>query len=163
LIAGLKSSKPGERLKAARALGELGVAAKDAVPMLTEVLSDDEFFVREGAAEALGSMGHWASTSVPALLAALRGPELTLRDRALDALASIDQKALVTDGVPLLIAEMHHGTPAGRIQATRAVGRIGPEAKAAVPALVDALKDPSAKVRECAREALTKIDPTATE
>jgi Protein kinase domain/HEAT repeats len=161
LIAGLKSSKPGERLKAARALRELGLAAKDAVPMLTEVLSDDEFFVREGAAEALGSMGLWARTSVPALLATLRGPELTLRDRALDALASIDQKALVTDGVPLLIAEMHDGTPAGRIQAIRAVGLIGPEAKAAVPALAEALKDPSAKVSECAREALTKIDPTA--
>jgi HEAT repeat protein len=45
-----------------------------------------------------------------------------------------------------------------RQRAIRALGRIGPRAKAAVPALSQALKDKNAQVRKVAADALRKID-----
>ena len=45
-----------------------------------------------------------------------------------------------------------------RANAVRALGQIGPEAKAAVPALIQALKDEDYDVRESAAGALEKIN-----
>jgi HEAT repeat protein len=45
--------------------------------------------------------------------------------------------------------------------AARSLGQIGPAAKAAVSALIDALKDEDKDVRTAAAEALKKIDPEA--
>ena len=42
-----------------------------------------------------------------------------------------------------------------------ALGAVGPEAKEAVPALVDALKDKDEAVRTCAADALKNVDPEA--
>ncbi len=46
-----------------------------------------------------------------------------------------------------------------RAAAARALGRIGPEAKAAVPALSKALKDNNADVRRAAARALKQMQP----
>ena len=45
--------------------------------------------------------------------------------------------------------------------AAEALGQLGPAAKAAVPALLDACEDRSVLVRHAAIEALRKIDPEA--
>ena len=47
-------------------------------------------------------------------------------------------------------------------KAARALGQIGPAAKAAVPSLHEALHDFRPEVRRAAAEALRKIDPDAT-
>jgi HEAT repeat protein len=46
-----------------------------------------------------------------------------------------------------------------RAEAARALGRMGPEAAVAVPALREALQDPDPKVRKAAAEALRAIEP----
>jgi HEAT repeat protein len=48
-----------------------------------------------------------------------------------------------------------------RYRVARALGHIGPDAKAAIPALIEALKEPDARVRVAAAEALMEIDPEA--
>src|SRR5205823_4583221 len=52
------------------------------------------------------------------------------------------------------------GSPA-RLQAARLLAKLGPEAKAAVPALVRALKDKDSFIREAAASALGRIGPAA--
>jgi HEAT repeat protein len=49
-----------------------------------------------------------------------------------------------------------------RRDAAAALGAIGSEARAAVPALVAALRDRSGPVRKSATEALKKVDPAAS-
>ena len=44
-----------------------------------------------------------------------------------------------------------------RSKAVEALGKIGPKAEKAVPALIQALKDKDAWVRKAAKEALAKI------
>jgi HEAT repeat protein len=46
-------------------------------------------------------------------------------------------------------------------QSAAALGELGPEAKIAVPALIGALKNEDARVRQAAAEALGKIGPDA--
>ena len=53
--------------------------------------------------------------------------------------------------------------PLDRQHAVSALGRIGPAAPEAVPALMAALRDPEGKVRKTAAEALGKIGPAAAE
>jgi hypothetical protein len=56
---------------------------------------------------------------------------------------------------------MKHVNPQVRISVAQKVGAVGPQARAMVPALVAALKDPHPEVRKAAAEALHKIDPVA--
>ena len=53
LIDKLKDPNVSVRINAAIALGDIGPDAKAAVPILTEVLKDEDKYVREGAREAI--------------------------------------------------------------------------------------------------------------
>src|SRR5262245_1029937 len=55
------------------------------------------------------------------------------------------------------------GNPAAQIEATDVLGRFGPAAKSAVPALVDALKSTDAKVQWHAARALGMMGPEAAD
>jgi HEAT repeat protein len=96
----LKSKRPEVRLAAARALGNMGPKAKDAVPALCRALKDRHAGVRESVARALGEIR--SKAAVPALLE--------------------------------VITYKYYDDPGWAIWA---LGRIGPEGKAAIPALVD--------------------------
>jgi HEAT repeat protein len=67
-IATLKSSDPLERRLATHALAEIGPAAREAVPALTEVLMDPASFVRVWAAAALARVEPENPDAVPALV-----------------------------------------------------------------------------------------------
>lgn len=69
LLDGERTSK--ERREAALALGDIGVAAKDAVGTLTELLQDPDEGIACAAAEALGRIGEGSEGAVKALIAAL--------------------------------------------------------------------------------------------
>ena len=60
------------RLKAARALGDIGPPAKEAVPVLSAALKDENLSVRFMAARSLGRIGSAAKEAVPALYAVLK-------------------------------------------------------------------------------------------
>ncbi len=65
---------------------------------------------------------------------------------------------------PIVIAQitnLESGDFTVRRCAARALGRIGPKAKNAVPALLRALEDSEPTVRDAAKVALGRIDPAA--
>ncbi len=61
--------------------------------------------------------------------------------------------------VPGLIGLLTNGASQARFSAIISLGRFGRDARAAVPELTRALRDPSANVRTAAAEALVKISP----
>ncbi len=69
LIAALKDEDKEVRGRAANALGQIGPAAKEAVPALIAALKDEDRLVRLHAAWALGQIG---PAAIPALEAAAR-------------------------------------------------------------------------------------------
>ena len=71
-VAALKSSDSLERRLAAHALAEIGRAAREAVPALTEALRDPEGFVRVWAAAALARVEPENPDAIPALVAGTR-------------------------------------------------------------------------------------------
>jgi TolB-like protein len=77
------------RAKAARRLGEIGPAAKTAVPALTAALRDQSPYVRFKAAEALGKIGRDARSAVPELKRLRSDPEKGVQANAWEALKMI--------------------------------------------------------------------------
>lgn len=82
--------------------------------------------------------------------------EAGLKETAADALARIGD-----DAVPALIQALRHENRDVRIQAARALARIGSRAKQSVPALVNALYDVDETVRRTAARALGQLGPEA--
>ncbi|MGH7411264.1 MAG: HEAT repeat domain-containing protein, partial [Candidatus Methylomirabilis sp.] len=85
----------------------------------------------------------------------LRDPSSEIRLRAAQALRHFGSRA-----APLLAQTVTDADPNVRWAAASALGEIGPEAKDAVPALLQALRDPEDMVRGSVRYALRQIDPT---
>jgi HEAT repeat protein len=156
-------------------LGDMGPAAKGAVPTLID-------YVNQGcgrAAETLGRIGPVVKDAVPALSrlldrkgqAAQAGPaakdEKEFQRRALVetalALWRIEQRPTV---IPLLMGlledrgrEFRDDRSCVRWMTVDALGEIGPAASAAVPLLIDALKEEG--LRDRAAQALGRIGPGA--
>lgn len=85
------------RAAAAAVLGDMGLQAIDAAPLLERALQDDSEWVRRNAVEALGTIGPEAAAAVPTLCdtlcVALREPCETVRHNAALALAKIGPEA----------------------------------------------------------------------
>ena len=139
---------------------------RDALPVLIELLmKEKDGQVRLAVFDAVTALGRDAAPAVPALLHTLRtdyggqGKEETHQDyRAALALAAIGEPAV----------EGLRGLLGGRKESVRAevamgLGRIGPDAGAAVPDLILALGDKSERVRREASVALGRIGTIAVE
>lgn len=128
-----------------------------AVPALADGLHDNEATVRQTAAEILGLLGPVARTSdraVPALAGALQDKMPAVALSAALALTQIDPTR-ARDAVPRLTDALDNAA------AAEALADMGPEARAAVPALIAALKHREKAVRDSARHALGRIGPPA--
>lgn len=159
LIRYLKWRKNSDKRKnAAAELGKIGPAAKKAVSALIKVLNDEDECVRDAAAEALGKIGAAAKEAIPALIEALK--EKSESPGAMIALKGIGEVA-----IPALIEALKHKNQTVRRNAAQTLGRIGPEAKEAIPALVIALRDKSNNedVRRDAACSLGNIGPETTD
>jgi HEAT repeat protein len=187
LVASLKSNDEAARATAADQLAAAGAKAQSAVPALTEALHDVSPVVRVHAAHALGQMGEAAKPAVLELMklvgdrdpavrrqasAALRqlrpGPKVTVplfaklmadadpgvRTRAMNALAEAGEEA-----VPFLIAALKNEKSA--YWACLVLRDLGPQSKAAVPALAKLVTDQHVEVRREAILALAAIGPAA--
>jgi HEAT repeat protein len=93
LLVTLKSEKVTERAAAARILGELGPAAKEAVPDLQAALADPDKDVRRCAARSLGDIGKASKPAVPALGKTLKDPDAPVRQASAYALGRIGDPA----------------------------------------------------------------------
>ncbi len=155
LVAALDDRDPEVR---AAAVWALGAAAEPAVPGLAEALRDEQEAVRTAAAGALGALGPRARSAAPVLFAALDDPRANVRAAAAQALASLE---LTAESVSSLAKAL--GNPDGYVRAFAAwsLGNLGPDAREAVPALVEALvPDDTANV---VAAALARIGPAAAE
>ena len=180
LVTALGDADPRTASGAAEALGRMGPDATDAVPALTEAMRGTNIvlcrlaakalsqvgraalpqllvhlrhrdpFVRGEAALALGWMGPAAATAVFALIEALKAGDTGRRLAPLVADGSRTPATPVTPAVA--------GPADGcRVNAALALGRIGPAAAAAVPALQQVAADPHEPLREAALQAIRQI------
>src|SRR5439155_632848 len=144
LVEALRNGDPRTRPGAAAALGAVGPQAAAAVPALVEALRDGEPGVRLEAADALTRIGQETATAVPVLLAVL--PK---EWRAVDALGRAGAAAVPPLLERLTAAQSRRRAspsadpavldPDGEIVicAVNALGRVGPAALGALPALLD--------------------------
>jgi HEAT repeat protein len=185
------------RSTAISALGAIHAQPHLVVPVLTNALQDPSSDTRERAVSALGQFGRDAEVAVPALLDFLNAPQNSNSMWfAITALKHVDPAAAAGEmlrwatnanfqlrlfaivnlgdihvepdrAVPLLINSLHDPIPHIPPNAVVALGRFGPEAKLAVPALVEFLNTYTGNspfqyvARSYATNALKAIDPEA--
>jgi HEAT repeat protein len=144
------------RAAAVRALAEAGPRAKSARPDLESLARTGAPGVRLWAKVALAAVDGDVQAAAGAVRAGLSDPDVQVRQAAAEALLLLGP--LPTDLPPLsaLLKE-----PVGREAAARALGRLGPAAKEAVPRLTDLLDDRDSRVRIAAAEALGMIGAPA--
>lgn len=178
---GLEDPSPLIRCCAVRAVAKS--KSETAAEWAAAVLNDPDYRVRIAAAEAIGASGHTGKRFVDALAARLADSDVDLQRAVIRALASFGPeaapaalklapladaadlrddvfKALVAVGpaaaVPALIRMLDdHDDLAG--PACLALKAIGPEAHAAVPALLRRLRTPDARWSAAAAQALGSI------
>jgi HEAT repeat protein len=157
LVGIMKSPNDALRARAINLLARLGPDAKDAVAALRDMQKDEsDPDLRLAASRALQAINR-EDNKTP-LLRELGDPDPIVRGRASLGLGRMG-KAVVPDLVRILNdREAKRDT---RVSALSALGRIGADAKDAVPALLDALKDDDALVRTMTGAALLKIDAAA--
>lgn len=151
------------KLVAVGTLGNLGTNAVAAVPELEKTLATSaDLNLQVQAMHALGSMGAHAVTAVPVLERRLNTSTGLGRPAAALALWKITGRAAPV--VPALIEALEiKGTNAAdawpSMLAATTLGEIGPEAKAAVPALSRLLQANDPLTRRAATAALVRISP----
>jgi len=140
------------------ALGHIGAAAESTIPLLIETLKSKHVSVRRNSSRALGNLGAAAKPAAGALVHALVDEDPIVRVNAAESLWKIDRhpKAL-----PALAEMIRHGKAPLPYEATVALGRMGPEADAAIPTLIMALDHPSSDVRRAGAQALGRMGPAA--
>ncbi|MBX7103346.1 MAG: HEAT repeat domain-containing protein [Gemmataceae bacterium] len=139
----LKDSAPEVRIAAARAVVKIDrrEVAKCVAPLVS-VLKDPAVPapVRTAAAECLGEFGPAARPGIDQLKAGVKDSDPEVRHAAAVALFLLDGKNASAVVVPILAADMKDNAAAVRQSAANALRQLGPEAKAAVPALLASLK-----------------------
>lgn len=167
LVVLLSDEDPYVRYAAADALGYIGAPAKSTVPAIVEMLKEREqtgraAFEREGYRIALlGRIGPDAEAAVPFLSGLLDYQSSLVRVYAAEALWKISRHARAIPTLVEVIQDKDLGMGGGRMEASGTLEAIGPDAKAAVPALIEALTD------DCfggyAARALSAIGPSPHE
>jgi HEAT repeat protein len=139
---------------------------RKALPALIALLEKEkDGQVRLAVLDAVTALGHDAEPAVPALLLTLRTSyggqekeELHQDYRAALALAAVGKPAV--EGLRGLLKERKESV---RAEAVMALGRIGPDALAAIPELVLLLGDKNERIRREASVALGRIGMAAVE
>jgi len=144
-----------------RALGNLGPAGAPAVPALVKILEDPaqwgfESLLGTSAITALGEIGPDAKDALPALVEiGWRAGRAQLGARlAIACIAPSHHRAVEW----LVVALQERQILAPRWRAARALGKMGPAARSALPALAEAEKDSDKLVRLMATWARATIE-----
>ncbi|MHC4398818.1 MAG: HEAT repeat domain-containing protein [Planctomycetota bacterium] len=137
LVEMLKDEKSRFRKTGARVLAELDAEAKGAVPALVEMLESHDPYDRFLATFALRRIGPEAKAAAPTLRRMLKDEKIFVRMEALQALRTFQQEP--SEAIPLLVEALGH--PRLRERAVNTLADMGPNAKEAIPALVDTLKE----------------------
>jgi HEAT repeat protein len=139
----LKDDDGMTRVKAAQALWFIDRQADVAVPALGEAMKDKDVAVRRAASLALFGLFPRPKETLPIFTAAMKDEDAQTRVHAAHAVWQINHKA--DEVMPVFIEvvknEKEHALALN--QTLTALNELGPEAKAAVPALVEQLKAPN--------------------
>jgi HEAT repeat protein len=144
------------RILAAQALGTVGPEAHEAIPLLNEMLADQQMqgTLADAAATALAKIG---KTSVPTLVNDLRsGNKFAVQKAAYSvSLMGADSK----DAMPALIKQLASQDATICDSAKTAIARSGPPA---IPGLLEILHQGSTEERALAAKALSMITPSGS-
>lgn len=148
------------RRVAAEALSMIGANAASAQASLTTGLADSDPAVRLYCARTLGLMGPNAKKSAPSLQKALKDSVITVRLEAGLALWRIEKSARHIHVTVQALGDSSVSVST-RLDACRALGFMGPDAREAVPGLLICLCNKESALRQHAAEALGLIGPAA--
>jgi tetratricopeptide (TPR) repeat protein len=160
LAQGLRDSDAKVRYRCVIALrglwsgAERGPDIEAAVPSLVELLKkkDEDIYTRRRAVDALRILGPGARAALPALNELMRDKKDPIRIEVLFMTVVIERPEPAE--VPEVVRQLKDKDAKVRAEAARRLDLFGPLAKpspelmAAVPALVEALRDPEAEVRK---------------
>ena len=160
LTAALAESPPETQREILFALGSIGPASQSAVPTIAHLLKNENPKVRYSAVYALGRIGPAAAAAAPAVRANLASEDPFYQMTSAWVLVRIDpagpEVAQLT--MPLLTMALEHDRAFVRVEAADALGRLGPAAASALPALQEAVaEDDNELVRQTATEAIAAI------
>ena len=138
LVKKLQHDNPAVRVNAAWKLGEIGLGAKEAVPVLTQSLQDGNNWVCLDSAEALKKIGtpdaiKAIENSIPYLIQLLQDKDISIRGNTARTLGIIGTE----NAVPALVKLLQDAEGFVRSRSIEALGQIG--SKDAVPALIQLL------------------------
>ncbi|WP_158265519.1 HEAT repeat domain-containing protein [Blastopirellula marina] len=165
----LDSPVPKLRAYAAYALGKIGDSKLPALPKLIQLVTDEDAMVRRSALEALLDLNLDSNVSLPILVDVLEKADPAMVLPVLSEMAEQGERAiprlrtalkneqaaywacLVAEAmgpkaaplVPELTAVLSNKDPGTRMHALIALGEIGPEAKPAMDAVINALENDS--------------------
>jgi hypothetical protein len=164
MIAGLSDEDPGYRSNAAMAIAALGGEAKAAVPALEKIVGDEAAApeTRYASAYALGRIGPDAASAEPLLRKLAESGDDMVATVGVWAALKIkpDDATLFDVAIPKLRQALRQDRELVRLEASVALGEIGPRAVTALPMLeMLAEEDPSRTVRAAAEEAVRRIRP----
>ncbi len=172
LISALDHQDKTVRIMAAEALGELGLAAKNAFPALARLLKDPHQWVRYEAMLALGQIGKEPEIVVPVLEEQyLNSSDELHQQTALEALFPADPNG--TLAIPILLKAMNNENGGVVSAAVVTLGGYREKAHSAVPHLIKSLSNDKLRwdaygdvgyqvpVRQDVIRALAEIGPAA--
>jgi HEAT repeat protein len=156
-LAALKDSDEGVRRETIDMLVKGAFEQAEVMQAFRERLDDSDWYVRATACEGLGKMGARAAEAVPQVKAALDDQVTMVRVYAARALYAIDpcSARIVVD---CLVHALSDPDSDVRDEAATGLGKVGPAARSALPALRRALDDEWSNVRKAAAEAVSKIE-----
>jgi HEAT repeat protein len=140
----LDNEDPEARFLGLAMLGRMGRLARDRLPAMAARLKDAHPFIRGYAARVLVPQAAFVREAAGDLAALLADPSVDLSEEGKDYL---EARPGLRDDI--------------RTSAARALGGMGPAARPALPALVAALKEGDAGLRQYAADALRQLGPEA--
>lgn len=157
ILAGFQDDDKRGQIQRCKLLAELGPVAHGAIPILLPLLKDGRGDRQSYVLAALRSMGPTANIAIPDLLNLVDATEnLRAVERTLLALGRPRLEDL-----SLLIFHTRSDFDDTRIQALRALGRLGADGKKATARIIQLLEDPSAEVRIEAIKVIGAMGPDA--
>jgi biopolymer transport protein ExbD len=144
-----------EQLKAMYVFGQLGPAARTAVPPLIDLLGSTHH--QQIIIDTLVQIG--VETVLPTLTAALTNQNPMVRIGMVKTLQEFPQRAETT--VPLLVGLLKDDLPEVRAKAAQALGAVAKESEIAVPALIPLLTDGNEEIRLIAAASLGNYGTSA--
>ena len=143
------------KVQVTKVLPKLAGATPEVIDGLCRrLLEDDSDWVQVYAALALGKLGSAAAPAGAALLHAAQTGEVSVREQAMRAIAMIqppETTAALAAGLKDACGDIRRVASAGWMNATSI-------SEGAIPALVEALRDPEVQVRANCARALARLD-----